>query len=160
MFACTRQSDPRMAPPEKSDAGIELKPDGTILKPTWRSRTSSAIAARRSPEKHHSLLLDPEYADLARRQGVPGKAGAAAGASSNAAENGRPVAAGVTSAADEQSAVTQGICRNMAAASEGAASVNGSVSAIASASNQIDAATRRVRHTAARPGQAGRQAYR
>ncbi|MEQ8404327.1 MAG: PAS domain-containing methyl-accepting chemotaxis protein [Oceanicaulis sp.] len=62
------------------------------------------------------------------------------------------IAAGIASAVDEQSAVTQDISRNMATAAEGVASVNRSVSNIAAASNQVDAATRSVRQAAARLG--------
>jgi methyl-accepting chemotaxis protein len=62
------------------------------------------------------------------------------------------IAAGIASAVDEQSAVTQDISRNMATAAEGVASVNRSVSNIAAASNQVDAATRSVREAAARLG--------
>lgn len=62
------------------------------------------------------------------------------------------IAAGIASAVEEQSAVTEDISRNMATAADGVATVNRSVSAIAAASSQVDAATRSVREAAARLG--------
>lgn len=64
------------------------------------------------------------------------------------------IAAGIASAVEEQSAVTQDISRNMTTAAEGVSTVNRSVTAIAAASSQVDASTQSVRQAAGRLSQA------